>query len=130
MKESERIAAELAAARKEASELPAQIDALKARHDKLTGGWRRETGIIAHLEQDLQVAIRAEADALLPTVRRIDGRDEKVLVVRKITPKRIYLGYPGNPNEYHVGHDGKDWRGNIHPDDLKRILGGNQCPLN
>jgi hypothetical protein len=124
MKESERIAAELAAAKKEAAGLPAQIATLEARLEKLTGGWRRETGIIAHLEQDLQAATIAEADALLPTVRRIDDGNEKILVVRKITPKRIYLAHPGNPSEYHVGHDGKDWRGNIHPDDLKKLLGG------
>ena len=130
MKESERIAAELAAARKEASELPAQIDALKARLDELSGGWRAELGVIGKLQRKYERALIVEKDASLPTVRLIGRLPEETLVVRRVTPKRIYLAYPGQEREFFCGHDGKDYRGHIHPDDLKRILGGNQCSMN
>ena len=124
MKESERVAAELAAARQEHSEIAPKIKALEDRRRELDGGYGHSSGIIGRLTEDLATAKRLEADASLPTVQVWCCGKADAYVVRRIMPKTMLLARPGGVTEHRFTITGVCSWGSVDADDLKRILGG------
>lgn len=88
--------------------------------------WRQK---VTRLQAELEAAYQAEreaADELLPTVRVIRGKQTVTTRVRSVGDV-IRLGHGGAELSAIFARDGKaalKENGRIHPDDLKRILGG------
>ena len=121
-KTSAEIAAELAAARQEHSEIAPKIKALEARRRELNGGFG--VGVIGKLERELDVTKRLEADALLPTVRVWCAGKASDYVVRSRTKKCLYLAIAGEEQESRFTITGVCSWGSVDADDLKKLLGG------
>ena len=125
-KTSQELDAELAELRSEREVIAARMAADKKRLKELDGDGWHDAGEIARTKASIARAQLWEADDKLPRVRVQgfgfrNGCEERV--VRKITPKRIYLAVQGNENETQYSRDGGDSGfAAIHPDDLKRIL--------
>lgn len=124
MKESERIATELAAAKQEHSEIAPKIKALENRRRELDGGYGHSSGIIGRLTEDLATAKRLEADADLPKVRVWCAGKVSEYVVRSRTKKCLYLALVGQEQESRFTITGVCSWGSVDAEDLKRILGG------
>ena len=108
MKESERIAAELAAANQQVS------------------AWQKKAAVLRNKLEAAYQAEREAADELLPTVRVVRGRQTVTTRVRSVGDV-IVLGHGGAEHGAVFSRDGKatlKGNGRIRPDDLKRILGG------
>ena len=98
---------------------------MEARLRELDGGFR--PGLIARLEGKLKFEQRREEVSKRPRVRIVDrywkGDDEYAFL--KKTPKRIYIVNLSSLSEEHFDIQGKArYGGNIHPEDVEKILAG------
>jgi hypothetical protein len=95
-------------------EIEEELERLKTRHQELCGStWGRSSnGEIHFAQQRVEQAERNATDAIARKVVWVDdhapytGHDDKVYVVDKITPKRIYIRIQGSSRSVYYNKDG------------------------